>query len=129
MPWLVVIGLGVLVCYLARKAPGAQETTSLGADFSVPGTGASGVPSPAKANGSPYISEANGLRLDVSFQYVDSPKATSAATPRTFWSGRDRVVTGGNYMTDAQSSLMTQDVPPVVQTAGDNMQYLQGTKI
>ncbi len=129
MPWLVVVGLGLLVCYLARKAPGMQPTTSLGPDMMVPGTGMTSVPSPAKSNGSPYIAESNELRLGVSYQYAMAPKGTSDMTPRRFWQGRDQVIAGGNYMTDANSSLMTQDVPPVVQSAGDNMQYLQGTKI
>jgi hypothetical protein len=128
MPWLVVVGLGLLVCYLARKAPGMQATTSLEADMTIPGTGASGVPSPAKANGSPYIAESNEIRLQTSYQYVNNDqKMISDMSPRQRWSGRDRVIAGGNYMTDAQSSLMTQDVPPVVQDA--NSQNTAGTKI
>lgn len=130
MPWLVVIGLGVLVCYLAKKSPGVQSTTSLGPDIMVPGTGASGVPSPATANGSPYIAESNQLRLGVSYQYVGTEdKVTSDMTPRRYWQGRDRVIAGGNYMTDAQSSLMTQDVPPVVETASQAMVRELGPKI
>lgn len=131
MPWLVVVGLGLLVCYLARKAPGVQATTSLEPDMAVPGTGASSIPSPATANGSPYISESNQIRLGVGYQYVNNDqKMTSDMTPRKFWSGRDAVITGGNYMTDAQSSLMTQDVPPIVQDAPPNIrQRSAGTKI
>jgi len=118
MEWLVVGGLGLLVWYLAKKAPGVQPTTSLGPDMMVPGGGAASVPSPATSNGSPYIAASNQLRLQTTYQYAtDDQKVFAATTPRAYWHGRDSVIQGGNYMTDAQSSLMTQDVPAIVQPA------------
>lgn len=115
MPWLVALGLFGLVCYLARKAPG-QPATNLDSDMSVPGTGVTNISSPATSNGSPTASSANALRLDTTYQYAGLG-GYSQTRPRRFWAGRDGVVTGGNYMTDAQASLMTQDVPALVTTA------------
>lgn len=120
MEWLVVVGLGALVYYLAKKSPGVQPTTSLDPDMSVPSTGIGfdNPPSPAKANGSPYRSSSNQIRLQTSFMNAPTDqKVLAYQTPRRYWSGREDVVVAGNYMTDAQNTLMTQDVPPIVQTA------------
>ena len=115
--WLVAVGLLALVVYLGRQSPGPAATTMLPPDNSVPPIGAGPVPSPAKYGGSPYNNATNQVGLRASTTYVDSSMADYKQTPRAvYWAQRQRSVVGGNYMTDAESNLMTQDVPPLVTT-------------
>lgn len=128
MEWLVVSGLIALVVYLARQAPGVQPTTSVGPDMNVPATGL-GLTSPATGGGSPYASSANQLRLATSYQLVgEDQKVLARDVPDRYWGRRRGVVVGGNYMTDADSSLRTQDVPALVQTV-PNGSSTSGQKI
>lgn len=112
--WLVALGLVALVVYLGRQSPGASAT-SLPPDNSVPSLGAATVQSPATTGANPYINSTNRVGLRASAQYVDqlTPKVTPNAQ---YWGARQRSVIGGNYMTDQDTQIMTQNVPPLVQT-------------
>lgn len=114
--WLVAVGLLALVVYLGRQSPG-PAATSLPPDNSVPPVGASPVLSPAMTGANPNINGTNQVALQASAQYVDNNSVyVKRIAPSQRWAAQRRSVTGGNYMTDAQSQLRTQDVPPLVQT-------------
>lgn len=113
--WLVAVGLLALVVYLGRQSPGPAATTMLPPENNVPPVGAGPVPSPAKYGGSPYNNATNQIGLRASTTYVDSSYADYKMVPTgAMWAARQRSVVGGNYMTDQDSSLMTQNVPPLV---------------
>jgi hypothetical protein len=126
---VVVVLLGALVWALAKAAPAdpnAGMTTSLGPDQTIAATGATGVPSPATAGGygnTNMISSANQLRTSMAYQntYDDSQKVLPGMTPNQGWQNRQRGSSQTpNYLTDAQSSLMTQDQPAQTTTVYDN---------
>ena len=113
MLW-VMLGLGALVVFLARRAPdttpGAQ---TLGPDTSLPALGVVTSISPAMSAGAPGIAYQNEIRLNTNYQMAPD-KIRSESTPRGFWKGRAPAVGGSaNYPTDADSSLMTQDIPQI----------------
>ncbi len=117
--WLVVVGLVALVVYLGRQSPG-PTATSLPPDISVPPVGAGPVPSPAKSGGNPYINATNQVGLRATTQYLDNNMSAYKIAPTAaMWGARQRSVTGGNYMTDADTQIMTQSVPPVIQTVSN----------
>lgn len=116
---LAVVVLGALVWLLARNAPADpnQTPTGLAPDNTIPATGITGVPSPATAGGTPggaNISSSNQLRQSMYYEnVVDDQKVYSSLTPTAAWKSRQRGSTGDpNYLTDAESSLRTQDVRP-----------------
>lgn len=119
--WLVAVGLLALVVYLGRQSPGPAATTSLPPDNSVPPVGAGPVPSPAKFGANPYNNATNQVGLRASTTYVESNMAAYKLTPPGALFGRRQVsVIGGNYMTDANAQIMTQDVAPLVQTVSND---------
>lgn len=116
---LVVIGLGALVFYLARKAPANANTagTVIGPNPLISAVGANNVQSPATANGSPQISQANQLRLNTTYQNaVTAPgKVVSSQVPNRVWRKRRKALnSSADYLTDADNSLMTQSIPAIV---------------
>jgi len=114
--WLVALGLVALVVYLGRQSPG-PSATSLPPENNVPPIGAGPVPSPAKFGASPYNNATNQVGLRATTQYVDSSMADYKLTPPAVaWGRRQQSVLGGNYLTDQDTQIMTQNVPPVVQT-------------
>ena len=117
--FLVVIGLGVLVLHLAHKAPANPNNTGImvGADPMISATGANWVQSPASANGSPLINNANAVRLDTTYQNAPTApgKIVSDQVPNRSWVKRRRAMdSSADYLTDANNQLMTQSVAPVV---------------
>ncbi len=117
--FLVVVGLGALVFYLARKAPANPNTagTVVGPDPLISATGANWVQSPATANGSPLINNANSIRLDTTYQNaVSAPgKVVSSQVPNRVWRKRRKALnSSADYLTDADNSLMTQSIPAIV---------------
>jgi len=123
MVWTVAI-LAVVVWYLAKQAPSdpnAANQTSLPPPPVVPATGNNGVPSPAVTYGSPNIAMANSgneLRRRMTYTNVnDSSKLTYNMTSAQSWNQRQRTSSlQPNYLTDADSSLKTQDVAPQTST-------------
>jgi len=116
LPVLVIVGLVVLVAYMAARAPSvdpnAGQRQSLPPDVSVPATGAAFPPSPAMANGSPQMSAANQLRLMTNFKYADANLSRLAMSLPALAAGTKSSTAIGP--TQADSSLATQDVPPTV---------------
>lgn len=117
--FLVVIGLGVLVLHLAHKAPANPNTggSMVGADPMISATGANWVQSPATANGSPLINNANAIRLDTTYQNAPTApgKVVSSQVPNREWSRRRRAMdSNADYLTDGNTQLMTQSVAPIV---------------
>lgn len=118
--WLVAAGLLAIVVYLGRQSPG-PAATSLPPDNSTPATGTSPVLSPAMTGANPYINGTNLVTLGTSARMIDNSRMAYSKTPRgNMWAMRQRSLVGGNYMTDADSQLMTQNVPPLVQTVSAN---------
>jgi hypothetical protein len=114
--WLVAVGLIALVVYLGRQSPG-PAATSLPPDNSVPSVGAATVQSPATTGANPYINSTNRVGLRATTQYVDSSMSDYKLTPPSvMWARRQQSVLGGNYLTDQDTQIMTQNVAPVVQT-------------
>lgn len=70
---IVVIGLVVLVVYMAAKTPMTAADPSsgtLGTDKNVPALGVTGTISPAMTGGRPSLSRANHLRLNMGYDPV-----------------------------------------------------------
>lgn len=117
--WLVALGLVALVVYLGRQSPG-PSATSLPPENTVPPIGAGPVPSPAKFGANPYNNATNQVGLRATTTYVDSSTADYKLTPpAAMWGARQRSVIGGNYLTDQDTQIMTQNVAPVVQTVSN----------
>lgn len=117
--FLVVVGLGALVFYLARKAPSNPNTSGsvVGPDPMISATGANWVQSPASANGNPLINNANSIRLDTTYQNAPTAgnKVVSSQVPNRQWRKyRKALDSGADYLTDANNQLMTQNVPATV---------------
>jgi hypothetical protein len=117
--FLVVLGLGALVFYLARKAPANPNNTGsvVGPDPMISATGANWVQSPATANGNPNINNANSIRLDTTYQNAPTApgKVVSDMVPNRQWKRRRAAMDNqADYLTDANNMLMTQTVAPVV---------------
>ena len=117
MPALVIVlGLIVLVGYMATRAPGPDPNAGMrqspGPDLSVPARGAAFPPSPAMAAGSPQMSAANQLRLGTNFTFTGANMARLATSPPPLAAGIMSPTAIGP--TQADSSLATQDVRPTV---------------
>lgn len=128
---LVVVGLVALVIYLGRKAPANPNTggTVVGPDPMISATGANWVQSPASSNGSPLINNQNGIRVATTYQNAQSApgKIVSAQVPNRTWARtRQAMDNSADYLTDANNSLMTQDIPPIVQQTNNQT---VGTKL
>jgi len=117
--WIVAIGVGLVVLYLARKTPNvdASASTALGPDTSISALGAANVPSPATANGRSLRNYQNQIALETNYAMaMPSDKLVSSQSPGASWSRRKMVqASGADYLTDAQSSLRTQEVPALTQ--------------
>jgi hypothetical protein len=137
MLWGVAILVGI-VYLLAKNAPSsptAQGSTTLAPDNTIPATGNNGVPSPATAGGGPNQSmnnSGNRIRRNMTYQNaVNGQKlVASMTTPSAAWKKRSKALDPNqpNYLTDANSSLMTQQVAPQTTTVlpdGDT----NGTKV
>lgn len=106
MLW-VVLGLGALVVFLARRAPDTTPGQTLGPDTSLPALGIVTSISPAMSAGAPGIAYQNEVRLNTNYQMAPD-KIRSESTPRAFWKGRAPAMGGvGNYPTDADSNTFS----------------------
>ena len=116
---IVAIGLGLVVLYLARKAPNVDAAAAIapGPDTSISALGAYPIPSPATANGRRFGNYQNSIMLETNYMMAqDSQKLVASQSPaRTFTRLNMVKSTGADYLTDAQSSLRTQEVPALTQ--------------
>ena len=116
-PAFLIVGLVLLVAYLARKDPGIDPAQgnrqSLPADTSVPATGVQTPVSPATSFGAPLGSAANNLRLQTSFKITAMNAGRVAMQPRQP-SSVAAAQAGAIGPTQADSSVPTQDVPAMV---------------
>jgi hypothetical protein len=79
MKYAIVIGLIVLVLYMANAAPAPVSATSVPNDNSVAPTGVGPVQSPAMWGGRPLGSVANQIRLDAAL--MNASQTEPAARP------------------------------------------------
>jgi hypothetical protein len=125
--FVVVIILGFVAVAMAKKSPGTQAEQSLPPDTSLPSLGATDKFSPALSGNSHLIATDNRLRLGMAYQ--NSPTVTDKMPPRRIELGTLVGIRGG--LTDAQSSLKTQEVPPLVEnvTTYNPRMFMNRTKL
>jgi len=104
-----IVILGFVTVAMAKKAPN-NVGTALPPDTSLPAHGATDKFSPNLTGGNPLISQDNRIRLGTSYVYADFFVDRTRLVPAS--PGTISGIRGG--LTDAQSSLKTQDVPPLV---------------
>jgi hypothetical protein len=114
---IVVVGLIVLVVYMAAKTPMVTappvSAGTLGTDTNVPALGVTGTISPAMTGGQPAMSRANHLRLDMGYQTVDGIGDAGLMTgiPPA---GSDPGVFGGMTNANSDGGYKREDPKPVV---------------
>lgn len=106
----VLVILGFVAVGMAKKAPNTTVSQELPPDTSLPAMGATDKFSPVISGNSPLVARDNRLRLDMRYRNPSTLVSRFVAPPF-----RPGTITGiqGN-LTDAQASLKTQDVPPLV---------------
>ena len=110
----VVVGLVVLVVWLASKSPTpGQGSGMLTSDVNVPALGATDKFSPALTGGMPLISKANRTRLATTYRDV-SPIRTVAMSD-TPPAGSDFGILGGLTNDNNDGGYARQTTPPKVQ--------------
>jgi hypothetical protein len=112
--FFVIVILGFVAVAMAKKAPNTAGE-SLPPDTSLPATGATDKFSPALTGGSGLIAQDNRVRLGMRYRNAPNllPRTKLRPIPMKSLPG----IMGG--LTDAQSSLKTQDVPPLVTQVTD----------
>lgn len=127
---IVVIGLIVVVGLMAigrRQSTVAPPqgtdyqdvNTPLGPNRNLPSLGATTTFSPAKGGSSPLVAKSNSVRLGMIYTNVTPrPPVTYAPAPKSAFSGF------GSTPTDADTSLRTQSVPPLVSTLIDQNTFV-----
>ncbi len=108
----VIVGLAAVAVFLAMRSPEqvSGTTENLGPNTNIPSLGATDHFSPAISGGKSLTAHLNGQRLLMTYQNAPNmvPKTRlSAPVPGTVIG-----IKGG--FTDADSSLLTQNVPPLV---------------
>jgi len=123
----IVIILGFVAVAMAKKTP-SEVGVLLPPDTSLPSSGATDKFSPNLTGGSPLIAQDNRTRLGMSYGYSPSLVDKTRLVPVPF--GTVKGIRGG--LTDAQSSLKTQDVPPLVTRDNRNIataNFIQRVKL
>jgi hypothetical protein len=112
--FFVIVILGFVAVAMAKKAPN-MSGESLPPDTSLPATGATDKFSPALTGGSGLIAQDNRVRLGMRYRNAPNllPQTKLRPIPMKTLPG----IMGG--LTDAQASLKTQDVPPLVTQVTD----------
>jgi len=110
-----IIILGFVAVAMAKKPAVASNAQSPGPNENLPSLGATDKFSPALAGASPLVAQDNRLRLGMVYQNTDTLRdRVRLIQPQ---GGMLVGIRGG--LTDAQSSLKTQDIPPLTQVMPD----------
>lgn len=132
----ILVGIVYLLAKNAPDSPTAQGSITLAPDNTIPAVGNNGIPSPATAGGGPNQSmnnSANMIRRNVTYQQAANGDklVASMTSPSTAWRKRNKALDPNqpNYLTDANSSLMTQQVPPLTTTVMPDGDTTGGTKV
>jgi hypothetical protein len=124
-----IIILGFAAVAMAHKGnPATSNSQSLGPNENLPSLGATDKFSPAISGGAPLVAKDNGLRLNMVYKHTDTQR--DRVQLRQPMRGTVTGIMGG--LTDAQSSLKTQDVPPLTMVMPDytaKSNFLQRIKL
>jgi hypothetical protein len=110
-----IIVLGFVAVAMAKKPAAASNSQSPAPNENLPSLGATDKFSPALAGASPLVAQDNRLRLGMVYQNTD----TLRDRIRLIQPIHGTVVGIRGGLTDAQSSLKTQDIPALTQVMPD----------
>ena len=131
MEWIFVVGLGLLVFALAKKAPvtgsdpnASLTTGSLDPSSTIPANGQQPPLSPATAGGSPLGTRGNQLRNRMQYQLAQPDQKLLARDNPTHYKRRRAAQNGSEYLQTLSpnvrdSPTVTCDIPDAKQSTSD----------